>query len=62
MKLFLVESHTNYGCWTMVIAAKDESEAKRIAENNGAWDGYELVELVTPINSGVVWDGDVMVG
>jgi len=54
MKTYIANWDTNYGLSVIVINAKNREDAKKIAEEKGAWDGYELDELDTS-NEGVVF-------
>lgn len=47
MKIYLIRSQTNYGEWCHIINAEDEAEAKRIATEKGAWEGFTIEEIDT---------------
>ena len=45
MKTYIANWDTNYEISVIVINANNKDEAKKIAEEKGAWDGYEIDEL-----------------
>ena len=47
IKTFLVISETNYGEKVMVVNSTTPEEASKIATDNGAWEGAEVVEINT---------------
>jgi hypothetical protein len=47
MKTFITKSWTNYGEVVHIVNAENEDLAGTLAEEHGAWDGYEIEELDT---------------
>lgn len=45
MKTFIVTYTTNYGLGVMVINNENIDIAKKIADENGAWAGFEIHEI-----------------
>ena len=54
MKTYIASWDTNYGLSVIVINANNKEDAKKIAEEKGAWDGYDIDELDTS-SKGVVF-------
>ena len=47
MKTYIALSQTGYGEFVYIINANSEEEARRIASEKGAWEGFELEEVDT---------------
>ena len=45
MKTFIVSFKTNYGLSVMIINSENVEIAKKLANEHGAWDGFEIEEL-----------------
>ena len=45
MNKYLIEYCTNYGTQVIIVNAKDEKEAKCIADIHGAWDTNTIIDI-----------------
>jgi hypothetical protein len=54
LKMFIVSSDTNYDLMVHIVNAATAEEAKKIALEDGAWDGCRVTEL-DPTTPGVIY-------